>query len=174
MSDIERIKEIIRNIPDFPQPGIIFRDITPLLGDGELFARALDLMLEGYGKASVDAIAGVEARGFIFGAAAAAKLGLPFIPVRKPGKLPWKTFEESYDLEYGKNVVTIHQDACKAGQRILLVDDLLATGGTAAASMSLIRKCGATPIGCSFLVELDFLKGRTKLEGIPVRALLHF
>lgn len=171
---IQKIKNTVRNINDFPKKGIIFRDITPILGDANLFKASLDLMLEGYDKNKIDVIAGVDSRGFIFGAAAAARLGLPFVPIRKKGKLPWNTFEEAYELEYSTNTLAIHQDACTPNQRVLLVDDLLATGGTAAASVKLIQRCQAKLVACTFLIELLGLKGRDKLKNIPVHTLVRF
>lgn len=171
---IQTIKSNVRNINDFPKKGIIFRDITPILGNADLFKKSLDLMLEGYDRSNVDVIAGVDSRGFIFGAVAAARLGLPFVPIRKKNKLPWKTFEEAYELEYSTNVLAIHQDACMPNQRVLLVDDLLATGGTANASAKLIHRCQAKLVACTFLIELVDLSGRDKLKDIPVHSLVRF
>lgn len=171
---IQEIRDIMRDVPDFPKPGIIFRDVTPLLGNARLFGASLDMLLEGYSKENIDAIAGVDSRGFIFGAAAAAKASLPFIPIRKKNKLPWHTFEETYELEYGTDTLAIHQDAFVPGQRVLLVDDLLATGGTALASAKLIQRCKAKLVGCSFLIELSALQGPSKLAGIPVRSLIQY
>jgi adenine phosphoribosyltransferase len=163
---------VVRNIPDFPEPGIHFKDITPVLADARLFAASVDLLVGGHQPGSVDAVVGVDARGFIFAAAVALKLHAGFIPVRKKGKLPYQTFEESYDLEYGQNTVAIHIDALRPGSRILLVDDLLATGGTAAAAANLIEKVGAHIIEISFFIELGFLNGREKLKNFPVRSLV--
>ncbi|MDI9401040.1 MAG: adenine phosphoribosyltransferase [Limisphaerales bacterium] len=168
------IRQIIRPVPDFPKPGVIFRDITPLLADARLFGASLDMLLEGYTQGNIDAIAGVDSRGFIFGAAAAARANLPFIPIRKKNKLPWHTYEESYALEYGTDVLAIHQDAFQPDSRVLLVDDLLATGGTALASHRLIERCGAKLIGCTFLIELTALGGSTKLKEIPIRSLVQY
>jgi adenine phosphoribosyltransferase len=162
----------VRNVADFPQPGIQFKDITPMLADPELFAGAIDLLTANLVPGSVDAVVGIDARGFIFAAAAALKLRAGFVPIRKKGKLPYKTFEQSYDLEYGSNTVAIHEDALKPGSRALLVDDLLATGGTAAAAAALVRKVGAHIVEITFLIELGFLHGRDKLAGIPVRSLI--
>jgi adenine phosphoribosyltransferase len=170
-ADLERA---IRNVPDFPKPGIQFKDITPLLADPRLFAASVELLTEGCAPGSVDAVAGIDARGFIFAAAAALKLGAGFIPIRKPGKLPYRTIEESYELEYGANTLAIHADALKPGQRVLLVDDLLATGGTAAAAARLLERLGAELAGLAFLVELTFLNGRAKLPGRSVRSLIRF
>ncbi len=171
---LERIKNTIRNIPDFPSKGILFRDITPLLANGPLFNKAVDLLVEGYSEENIDAIAGIETRGCIFASAAAYKLKLPFIPIRKKNKLPWKTFEENYNLEYGSNTLSIHQDAFAKGQRVLLMDDLLATGGSAVAAVNLIKRCGAELVGCSFLIELLFCKGREKLTGLNTRILIQY
>ena len=171
---LQDIRDIIRSDPDFPKPGIIFRDVTPLLGDARLFGASLDLLLEGYSKNNVDAIAGVDSRGFIFGAAAAARADLPFVPIRKKNKLPWRTYEESYELEYGIDTLAIHQDAFRTGSKVLLVDDLLATGGTALASLKLIHRCGAKLVGCAFLIELVDLGGSAKLKGVPMRSLIQY
>lgn len=172
--DAAAIRGAIRNIPDFPQPGIQFKDITPVLADARLFAGAVELMTERFAPGSVDAVAGVDARGFIFAAAAAVRLQAGFVPVRKKGKLPFQTLEESYELEYGSNTVAIHTDAVKPGSRVLLLDDLLATGGTAAAAARLLRRLGAEILEVGFLIELGFLNGRARLEGLPVRALITF
>ncbi len=166
------IQQSIRNIPDFPKPGIQFKDITPVLADARLFAATIDLLCEGFEPGSVDAVVGIDARGFIFAAAAALKLQAGFVPVRKKGKLPSKTLEEDYALEYGHATVAIHQDALRPGSRVLLIDDLLATGGTAAAATSLVRKLGAEILQVSFLIELRFLNGRDKLKDLPLRSLV--
>ena len=166
------IQQSIRNIPDFPKPGIQFKDITPVLADARLFAATSDLLCEGFEPGSVDAVVGIDARGFIFAAAAALKLQAGFVPVRKKGKLPSKTLEEDYALEYGHATVAIHQDALRPGSRVLLIDDLLATGGTAAAATSLVRKLGAEILQVSFLIELRFLNGRDKLKDLPLRSLV--
>lgn len=168
-SDIERA---IRNIPDFPKPGIQFKDITPVLADPRLFAGSIDLLTANFKPGMVDAVVGIDARGFIFAAAAALHLKAGFVPVRKKGKLPYQTHEESYDLEYGANSIAIHIDAVKPGSRVLLIDDLLATGGTAAAAASLLRKVGAQILEISFLIELRFLAGRDKLQDYPVRSIV--
>ena len=166
------IEQAIRNVPDFPKPGIQFKDITPVLADPRLFAGAIDLLTRNFAPGSVDAVVGIDARGFIFAAAAAFKLKAGFVPVRKVGKLPWQTIEQSYDLEYGTNTVAMHLDAIKPGQRILLVDDLLATGGTAAAAIALMQKLGAQILEVGFLIELKFLAGREKIPGLPVRSIV--
>src|SRR6266545_7900646 len=159
-----------RTIPDFPQPGIQFKDITPVLADPHLFGGCIDLLAASYKPGSVDAVVGIDARGFIFAAAAALKLQAGFVPVRKKGKLPHQTYEQSYDLEYGSNTIAIHRDAFQPGSRVLLVDDLLATGGTAAAAAALVKKAGGRILEISFFIELGFLKGREKLKDWPVRS----
>jgi adenine phosphoribosyltransferase len=168
----EQLAKAIRNVPDFPQPGIQFKDITPVLADPALFASSIDLLTSHFTPGAVDAVVGIDARGFIFAAAAAYKLKCGFVPVRKKGKLPYQTYEQSYDLEYGSNTVAVHIDAVKRGSNVLLVDDLLATGGTAAAAIALLQKLGANLLEVSFLIELSFLKGREKLKGVPVRSLI--
>ena len=166
------IEQAIRNVPDFPKPGIQFKDITPVLADARLFAGAIDLLTENYAPGSVDAIVGIDARGFIFAAAAALKLKAGFVPVRKVGKLPFKTIEQSYALEYGTNTVAMHVDAIKPGARVLLVDDLLATGGTAAAAIALMNQLGAHILEARFLIELKFLDGRSKFPGVPTGSIV--
>jgi adenine phosphoribosyltransferase len=170
----DEIERAIRNVPDFPKPGIQFKDITPVLADGRLFAGAMDLLLDGVGRHDVDKVVGIDARGFIFAAAAAARLGCGFVPVRKKGKLPWQTHEASYDLEYGSATVAVHVDAVQPGERVLLLDDLLATGGTAAATVSLLGKLGAQLVGIRFLIELSFLDGRRRLGEAPVQSLVTY
>ena len=170
----DQLSKAIRDVPDFPKAGILFKDITPILADARLFAGSIDLLTENFKPGSVDAVVGIDARGFIFAAAAAAKLQCGFVPVRKKGKLPYKTFEESYDLEYGSNTIAIHTDAVKPGARVLLIDDLLATGGTAAAAAKLLRRVGANILEVTFLIELGFLNGRGKLTEFPVRSLVVF
>ena len=166
------IARAIRNIPDFPKPGIQFKDITPLLGDARLFASSIDLLVVGLEPGAVDAVVGIDARGFIFAAAAALKLQAGFVPIRKKGKLPYKTHEQDYALEYGSATIAMHTDALKPDSRVLLIDDLLATGGTAAAAAALVEKVGARILQISFLIELAFLNGREKLSGYPVRSLV--
>src|SRR3954465_1070563 len=165
---IADLRNAIRNIPDFPKPGIQFKDITPVLADARLFAASIDLLTENLEPGSVDAVVGIDARGFIFASAAAIKLKAGFIPVRKKGKLPFSTHEQSYELEYGTNTIAIHTDAVKPGSRVVLIDDLLATGGTAQAAAQLVNKIGAKILQINFLIELSFLKGRDKLRGFPV------
>jgi len=169
LADIERA---IRNVPDFPKPGIQFKDITPVLADAQLFSGSINLLTENFKPGSVDAVVGIDARGFIFAAAAAVKLQAGFVPIRKKGKLPYQTHEQQYDLEYGTATVAVHVDALKPGSRVLLIDDLLATGGTAAAAAALVKGLGAQILEISFLIELGFLNGRQKLKGYPVRSLI--
>ncbi|HXF09601.1 MAG TPA: adenine phosphoribosyltransferase [Desulfuromonadaceae bacterium] len=168
------IERAIRNIPDFPKPGIQFKDITPVLADAKLFTGTIDLLCDGHKPGDVDAVVGIDARGFIFAAAAAMKLNAGFVPVRKKGKLPHKTYEQDYALEYGSATVAMHIDALKPGARVLLIDDLLATGGTAAAAAALVKKLNAKIVEISFLIELKFLNGRDKLKGNPVRSVIAY
>lgn len=163
----------IRDIPDFPKPGIVFKDITPLLADADAFRAAVDGVVAPY-RGRVDTVLGIESRGFIVGAAAAYALGTGIAVVRKPGKLPWQTHRVSYELEYGTDTLEIHHDAIGAGHRVLVVDDLLATGGTASATVELVSRCGGTLVACAFLVELAFLGGRARLRGHEVHALMRF
>jgi adenine phosphoribosyltransferase len=167
--DIERA---IRTIPDFPKPGIQFKDITPVLADSGLFAATIELLTDSFAPGTVDAVVGIDARGFIFAAAAALKLGAGFVPVRKKGKLPYQTHEQEYALEYGTATVAMHVDALKPDSKVLLIDDLLATGGTAAAAAALVEKLGAQILEIAFLIELGFLNGRQKLKRYPVRSLI--
>ena len=171
---MDALKQRIRHVPDFPKPGILFYDVTTLLKDGEGFGMAVDAMAKGHSKGSVDVVVGIESRGFIFGAAIADRLAAGFAPVRKLGKLPSKTRKASYSLEYGTDSLEIHEDAVAKGQRVLIVDDLLATGGTAAATVGLIKGLGADLIGVQFLIELVGLEGRKKLGGERVHAVLKY
>jgi adenine phosphoribosyltransferase len=171
---MDRLKNKIRDIPDFPKPGIIFKDITPLVKDPAALKLATHQLIQPFLGRSITAIAGMEARGFIFGSLVAWELNLPFIPLRKPGKLPYDVQSVSYDLEYGSAALEVHIDAFEVNDRVLLIDDLLATGGTAKASCELVEKLGATIEACAFVVELDFLEGREKLKGYEVHSLLHF
>src|SRR2546422_1170704 len=166
------IERAIRNIPDFPKAGIQFKDITPVLADARLFSGCIDLLTDNLKAGEVDAVVGIDARGFIFAAAAAVKLQAGFVPVRKKGKLPYQTHEEEYNLEYGSATVAVHVDALKPGSRVLLIDDLLATGGTAAGAAALVQRLGAHILQISFLIELSFLHGRDKLKNYPVRSLV--
>ncbi len=171
---VGELEAAIRNVPDFPKPGIQFKDITPVLREARLFAGAIDLMVKKHANSKIDACVGIDARGFIFAAAAAHKLGTGLVPVRKKGKLPWKTHEESFALEYGEATVAIHQDALQPGDRVLLLDDLLATGGTASAAIHLLEKLGAEIVEIGFLIELSFLNGREKLGDHPINALITY
>ncbi len=164
---------LIRDVPDFPRKGIVFKDITPLLRDPQGIAGVLDALADHHARDRIDAVAAVESRGFIFGSALAIRLDAGFVPMRKPGKLPWETIRETYALEYGEDAIECHRDAIRRGERILIVDDLLATGGTLAAAARLVRRLGGEIVGASFVVELDFLRGRDRLEGIPVFSLIH-
>lgn len=170
----DQLKKLIREVPDFPKKGILFYDITTLLRDKTGFARLIDLFSEHYIGKQIDLILGMEARGFIFGPALAYRLNAGFVPVRKPGKLPAATYRVEYELEYGSNALEIHKDAIEPGQRVLIVDDLLATGGTAVATAKLVSSLGGEIAGMAFVVELDFLKGRDKLAGYEVFSLLHY
>ena len=170
----EPLKELIREVPDFPKKGILFYDITTLLKDKLGFATLIDALAEHYLNKDIDLVLGMEARGFIFGPALAYRLNAGFVPVRTPGKLPAATASLSYDLEYGSNTLEIHKDAIQSGQRVIIVDDLLATGGTAGATVQLAKSLGADVCGVGFVVELDFLNGREKLKGRDVFSLLHY
>lgn len=167
----QQLRAKIRDIPNYPQPGVLFRDITPMLADGELFG-AVVAELAGHDQGRIDTVVGIEARGFILAAPVACALGAGFVPVRKQGKLPGPTHAESYQLEYGTATVEVHTDALKPGDRVLIVDDVLATGGTAAATAELVRRCGAEVTQAAFLLELGSLGGRARLGGLDVRALV--
>jgi len=167
------LKAFIRDIPDFPKPGIVFKDITPLLADGPAFRSMIDALVAPH-RGNVDVVVGVESRGFIIGAAAALALGTGIAIVRKPGKLPYRTHKVSYDLEYGSDTLEIHHDAVGNGHRVLLIDDLLATGGTAKATVDLVERCGGTVAGCVFVIELAFLEGRRRLAPHPVHSLISY
>lgn len=171
---MERLKAKIRDIPDFPKPGIVFKDITPLVRDPATLRLAVHQLLHPFLGQDITAVAGMEARGFIFGSLVASELGVGFVPLRKPGKLPHDVHSVSYDLEYGSASLEVHRDALQAGDKVLLIDDLLATGGTALASCELVEKFGAQVAGCAFVVELDFLAGRDKLDKYFVHSLLHY
>ena len=174
MSKSAALHDAIRDVVDFPKPGIIFKDITPILSDGKLFRQSIDLLCETAGGAKIDKVVGIDARGFIFAAAVADRLGAGFVPVRKKGKLPWKTRQAAYSLEYGEAIVELHEDAVSPGENVLLVDDLLATGGTAAAAVNLLTGLGANLIAVSFLIELTFLNGREKLVPHPIHSILTY
>lgn len=171
---MDHLKAKIRHVPDFPKPGILFYDITTLLCDPQGFRDTIDALAAPFMGEDIDQVVGIESRGFILGAAVAITLGCGFVPIRKPGKLPAATHKEDYNLEYGTDSLEIHQDACGHPQRILIVDDVLATGGTARAAVDLVKKTGAKVIGAAFLIELDFLKGRDKLPGEPVYSVLRY
>ena len=166
MTTPDQLKQYVRDVPDYPQKGIVFRDITPLLGDKNIFREVVDLMSRAWTKSPPDLVAAIEARGFIPGAAIAVKLGAGFVPIRKTGKLPWMTVMESYDLEYGTDQLEVHSDAVQPGQKVLIVDDVLATGGTASAAVRLMHKLGADVIGVQVLIELGYLNGRQKLSDV--------
>jgi adenine phosphoribosyltransferase len=171
---VENLTALIRDIPDFPEPGIIFKDITPVLADGPAFATLVDALAEPFLEVGVDKVAGIEARGFTLATPVAERLGAGFIPVRKPGKLPYETVREDYALEYGTDSLEIHTDAAARGEKVLLVDDVIATGGTAAAAIRLLRKIGADVVGFSVFIELAFLDGAKKLDGVPLHALVKY
>jgi adenine phosphoribosyltransferase len=172
--DCDSLKSLIRGVPDFPKPGILFYDITTLLKDKVGFARLIDAFSEYYINKSVDVVMGIEARGFIFGPALAYRLNAGFVPIRKPNKLPAETIRSTYDLEYGSDTLEVHKDAITPGQNVVIVDDLLATGGTANASLKLVKELGGEVLGCAFVIELDALKGRDKLAGHDVLSLIHY
>jgi adenine phosphoribosyltransferase len=168
------VQSYIRAIPDFPIPGILFRDITPLLKDKQGFKKAIDLFVDAYKNSGIDYVVGIEARGYMLGAPLAYAIGAGFVPVRKPGKLPYSKLSESYALEYGTNSLEIHDDALGNGDRVLVVDDLLATGGTAAATRRLLERLGAEVVGFAFLIELEALKGRDALNGVNVTTFITY
>jgi len=171
---VERLRAAVRDVPDFPKKGILFKDITPVLSDPDLFRASIDLFLERCRGRKVDKIVGIDARGFVFGSAVAYELGVGFVPIRKRGKLPYRTEIAKYSLEYGEAEVEMHTDALTAGERVVLIDDLLATGGTSAAAAILIRKAGGQLLEAQFLVELEFLEGRKRLEPTPVMSFLKY
>jgi adenine phosphoribosyltransferase len=171
---MQRLASLVRPIPNFPRQGIVFRDITPLLADPAAMRTVVHQLVHPFVGEPIDVVAGMEARGFIFGALCARELHAGFVPLRKPGKLPHQTESVSYELEYGQNALEVHVDALGHGHRVLLVDDLMATGGTAAASVALIERLGGTLSGCAFVIELDGLGGRGRLDGQRVHSLLHF
>ena len=171
---IEKLRAAVRDVPDFPKKGIIFKDITPILGEGKLFRMAVEAFLENCRGKQIDKIVGIDARGFLFGAAVAYDLGIGFVPLRKKGRLPYKTESAKYSLEYGEAEMELHVDAIKRGEKMVLIDDLLATGGTSASAATLIRKVGGDLIQAQFLIELEFLNGREKLESTPVVSFLKY
>src|SRR5437868_8687958 len=172
--DASWLKDHIRDIPDFPKPGVVFKDITPLLADVDAFRFTVDAIADHYAGSNVDKVVGVEARGFIIAAPVAYRFGAAFVPVRKAGKLPWEIEREEYELEYGTDLLEIHRDAVDPGDKVVIVDDVLATGGTAAATIRLVEKLGGTVAGLAFVIELGFLKGREKLEGYDVLSLVTY
>jgi adenine phosphoribosyltransferase len=172
--DIASIRQVIRDIPNFPKPGIVFKDITPLLGNGRLFKRTIDILADRYRPQRVDTVLGIESRGFIIGAALAYELGAGFCIVRKPGKLPYETHKTSYALEYGTDTLEIHTDAISQNTRVVIADDLLATGGTAAATAELVTRLGGTVVECAVVIELAFLKGRDRVKPHRVFSLLQY
>ena len=174
MPTIDALRAAVRDVVDFPLPGIVFKDITPVLADASLFHEAVSRLCDTAGNLKIDKVVGIDARGFIFAAAVADRLGAGFVPIRKKGKLPWLTHQAAYSLEYGEAIVELHQDAVQPGESILLVDDLLATGGTAAAAVKLLDELGANLVGISVLIELSFLDGRAKLAPHPVHSILTY
>jgi adenine phosphoribosyltransferase len=171
---IDKLRAAVRDVPDFPKKGIIFKDITPILGDGKLFRTAIEAFLENCRGKQIDKIVGIDARGFLFGSAVAYDLGIGFVPLRKKGRLPYKTESAKYSLEYGEAEMELHVDAIQRGEKIVLIDDLLATGGTSASAATLIRKVGGDLIEAQFLIELEFLNGRQKLESTPIVSFLKY
>ncbi|KPL19989.1 MAG: adenine phosphoribosyltransferase [candidate division Zixibacteria bacterium SM23_81] len=167
-------KKFIRNVPDFPKKGIVFRDITTLLKDKVAYRQVIETLYDHYKNRSVDVVVGIEARGFLLASSLAYKLGVGVVPVRKPGKLPAETLRVEYELEYGTDALEIHRDAIEKGQKVLIVDDLLATGGTVAATCQMVEKVGGEIVGIAFLIELDFLRGRKKLNGYELLSLIHY
>jgi adenine phosphoribosyltransferase len=174
MTILEKLKRTIRDVPDFPKPGILFKDITPILGDSTLFLETVDALADPFRDIRVSKILGIESRGFIFGPCLAYQLKAGFVPARKPGKLPWETLRETYALEYGSDSLEIHRDAFRPGERVLVVDDLLATGGTASAAIRLVEKAGADVVGVAFVIELEFLGGRGKLPDRRIHSLVRY
>ena len=174
--DLDYVRQHVRQVPNFPKPGILFLDITTATKDAKAFKNSIDFLIDKFKDKQLDYVVGIESRGFIYGAALATGLGIGFVPIRKPHKLPAETISETYDLEYGSDTIEMHKDALKEGDRVVVVDDLLATGGTAVAACNLIRKVGAEPIATAFIIELDPLKGREKIEakGVDVVSMLHY
>jgi adenine phosphoribosyltransferase len=168
------LRDSVRDIPDFPKQGVIFKDITPLLADPAAFSSAVDVLVVSFGRGTIDKVVGIEARGFIIAAPVAYHFGAGFVPLRKSGKLPYQTVSETYELEYGAETLEVHADAFSPGDRVLIVDDVLATGGTARAACNLVEKSGATVVGLGFVIELGFLNGATRLEGYDLVSLLHY
>jgi adenine phosphoribosyltransferase len=174
MNDIDRLRALIRDVPDFPQKGIVFKDITPLLADEVAFSSVIDMVVVHFGRGNVEKVVGIEARGFILASPVAYHFGAGFVPVRKAGKLPWESESEQYELEYGTETLEIHKDAFKPGERVLIVDDVLATGGTARATAKLVERLGGIVVGIACLIELGFLGGRKAIEDYDFFALITF
>ena len=174
MSNFADLRSLIRDVPDFPKPGILFRDVTPLLADARALQAAVRALAEPFRGLGVEKVMGIESRGFVLGTPVALELGTGFALVRKAGKLPWRTRSVTYDLEYGTDTVEMHEDALRPRERVLIVDDLVATGGTAAAAVQLARDCGANVVGCAFLIELTALGGRSRLDVEPIHVLLRY
>jgi adenine phosphoribosyltransferase len=172
--EIAQIKELIRDVPDFPEPGIVFKDITPVLADPMAFSTITDLIVVHFGRGNVDKVVGIEARGFILASPVAYHFNAGFVPIRKQGKLPWETLDEEYALEYGTATIEVHRDAVQPGERVLIVDDVLATGGTAKAAASLVERIGGKVCGIACLIELGFLKGRHQLQGYELFTLIEY
>jgi adenine phosphoribosyltransferase len=172
--EVERLKALVREVPDFPQPGIVFKDITPLLADEIAFSSVIDLIVVHFGRGNVDKVVGIEARGFILASPVAYHFGAGFVPVRKKDKLPWQTESEEYELEYGTATLEVHRDGVDPGERVLIVDDVLATGGTARATARLVERIGGKVVGIAFLIELGFLKGRQQLDGYDLFTLISY
>jgi adenine phosphoribosyltransferase len=173
-TNIDRVRSLIRDVPDFPQPGIVFKDITPLLADEVAFSTVIDVIVVHFGRGTVDKVVGIEARGFILSSPVAYHFGAGFVPVRKAGKLPWHTESEQYELEYGKETLEIHRDAFTPGERVLIVDDVLATGGTALATARLVERLGGKVVGIACIIELGFLKGREKIKDYEFFSLITY
>lgn len=171
---LDDLRTKVRDVPDFPAPGILFKDLMPLIADADAFRTTIDLLADWCAPRAPDVILGAEARGFIFGGALAYRLGCGFVPARKPGKLPWQTVEATYDLEYGQDTLQVHADAIDAGSRVIVLDDVLATGGTACAKVELVERLGGTVVGALFVVELTFLHGRDRVSGIDVHSLISY
>ena len=172
--DVDQIKALVRDVPDFPEPGIVFKDITPVLADENAFSTIIDLIVVHFGRGNVDKVVGIEARGFILAAPVAYHFGAGVIPVRKKGKLPWRTVETTFTLEYGEATLQLHEDAVQPGERVLIVDDVLATGGTAAAAASLVERIGGKVCGIACLIELEFLNGREKLPQYDLFTMIRY
>jgi adenine phosphoribosyltransferase len=172
--ELEQIQALIRDVPDFPEPGIVFKDITPVLADPIAYSTIIDLIVVHFGRGNVDKVVGIEARGFLLAAPVAYHFGAGIVPVRKKGKLPHRTIEEEYALEYGTATLEIHQDGVASGERVLIVDDVLATGGTAKATASLVERIGGKVCGIACLIELDFLHGRERVDGYDLLTLIHY